>query len=72
MQLTHVNQALWEIEDAIRQHEQAKDFGHEFINLARSVYQQNDQRAAIKREINTTFGSAYVEEKSYQSYRAWL
>ena len=66
--LKDVNQKLWNIEDDIRDQEQQKNFGDTFIQLARSVYQQNDLRAAIKKEINTTYGSALVEEKSYQKY----
>ena len=66
--LKEVNQDLWQIEDDIRDQERHKSFGETFIRLARSVYQQNDQRAAIKKEINTTYGSAFVEEKSYQQY----
>jgi len=65
-QLTEVNRKLWTIEDAIRLCEKAGDFGKEFITLARSVYQQNDERARIKREINLLLGSELVEEKSYQ------
>jgi hypothetical protein len=63
--LKAVNEQLWEIEDAIRVCEARGDFGPEFIRLARSVYQTNDARAAIKREINTLLGSDLVEEKSY-------
>jgi len=66
--LKDVNQDLWKIEDDIRDQERQKSFGETFIRLARSVYQQNDQRAAIKKEINTTYSSAFVEEKSYQQY----
>ena len=66
--LKEVNQNLWQIEDDIRDQERQKSFTETFIELARSVYQQNDQRAAIKKEINTTYGSAFVEEKSYQQY----
>ncbi len=66
--LKDVNAELWKIEDAIREHERRKDFGETFIQLARSVYLQNDKRAAIKKEINTACGSAFVEEKSYQVY----
>ena len=66
--LKKVNQDLWQIEDDIRDQERQKSFGKTFIRLARSVYQQNDRRAAIKKEINTTYGSAFVEEKSYQDY----
>jgi Flp pilus assembly protein TadD/GR25 family glycosyltransferase involved in LPS biosynthesis len=66
--LREVNQDLWQIEDAIRDQERKKNFGATFIDLARSVYQQNDRRAAIKREINTSYGSTFVEEKSYSEY----
>lgn len=63
--LQAVNEALWAIEDAIREREAEADFGAEFIALARAVYTQNDRRAAIKREINDVLGSELVEEKSY-------
>jgi histidinol-phosphate/aromatic aminotransferase/cobyric acid decarboxylase-like protein len=66
--LKEVNQDLWQIEDAIRDQERQKSFGETFIRLARSVYQQNDRRAAIKKEINTIYGSALAEEKAYQDY----
>ena len=68
-QLRAVNEALWDIEDHIRLKEKAKAFDGEFIELARSVYIRNDERAAIKRAINEKLGSTLVEEKSYQSYR---
>jgi hypothetical protein len=64
-ELKAVNERLWEIEDAIRTCEAAGDFGDRFIALARSVYQENDQRAALKRRINNLLGSAIVEEKWY-------
>jgi hypothetical protein len=67
-QLKQVNQALWDIEDDIRLCEKAKDFGPRFIELARSVYFQNDRRAAVKRQINEALGSTIVEEKAYQPY----
>ena len=66
--LKEINQDLWQIEDDIRDQERRKSFGETFIRLARSVYQQNDRRAAIKKEINTTYGSIFIEEKSYQQY----
>lgn len=69
-QLKGVNGALWEIEDAIRVKEKAKAFDSDFIALARSVYVRNDERAAVKREINTRLGSRLVEEKSYEDYGA--
>ena len=62
------NEKLWSIEDRIRNHELQKKFDEEFISLARSVYQQNDRRSAIKRQINTTYGSSLIEEKSYEAY----
>lgn len=65
-----VNKRLWDIEDTIRLKERAQAFDEAFIELARSVYIQNDERAAIKREINLKLGSTLVEEKSYQDYRA--
>lgn len=66
--LRHVNQTLWRIEDKIREHEKRKDFGENFVSLARSVYKQNDQRAAIKRLINIECDSGLIEEKFYQAY----
>jgi len=66
--LKKVNQDLWDIEDDIREHERQKDFGATFVQLARSVYKQNDRRFAIKKEINITHGSTFIEEKSYQHY----
>jgi hypothetical protein len=67
--LEAINQKLWDIEDAIRAKELSKDFGAEFVELARAVYHTNDQRAAIKAQINAQTGSRYREEKSYQDYR---
>ena len=67
--LKQVNQALWDIEDRIRLKEKAQAFDAEFIELARAVYFQNDDRAAIKREINLKLGSQLIEEKSYQNYK---
>lgn len=66
--LLAVNEALWDIEDRIRLKEKVHAFDHEFIELARSVYVRNDERAVVKREINLKLGSQLVEEKSYQSY----
>jgi hypothetical protein len=67
--LQAVNERLWDIEDRIRDEERAKRFESVFIELARSVYIENDERAAIKKRINVALGSAIVEEKSYASYR---
>ena len=69
-QLKEVNEALWEIEDDIRDQEAAQDFGAKFIELARAVYVTNDKRAAIKKDVNLALGSRFVEEKSYQDYTA--
>lgn len=66
--LRAVNEALWDIEDRIRIKEKAKAFDAEFIELARSVYVRNDERAAVKRAINEKLGSTLIEEKSYQDY----
>lgn len=68
-ELKKINEALWEIEDEIRLKEADADFGERFIELARSVYFTNDERAAVKRKINDRLGSEIVEEKSYADYR---
>jgi hypothetical protein len=68
--LMSVNERLWVIEDDIRDKERAQAFDAEFIRLARAVYVENDERAAIKRRINTTLGSSIVEEKSYREYKS--
>ncbi len=62
------NERLWEIEDDIRQCEHDKDFGDRFVELARAVYVNNDQRSRLKREINELLGSHLIEEKSYAAY----
>ncbi len=67
--LKKVNEQLWEIEDEIRELEREKRFDARFIELARSVYITNDERARLKREINQALGSALVEEKSYADYK---
>ncbi|MGH8554777.1 MAG: DUF6165 family protein [Gammaproteobacteria bacterium] len=66
--LKALNGQLWEVEDHLRDKERAREFGHEFIALARSVYRLNDERAESKRAINLKLGSGFVEEKSYSSY----
>ena len=68
--LLKVNERLWVIEDDIRDKERAKAFDAEFIRLARAVYFENDERAALKRRINVKLGSSIVEEKSYAEYKA--
>jgi len=64
-ELKAVNRRLWEIEDAVRLHEREGRFDARFIELARSVYRENDRRAALKGRINELTGSEIVEEKSY-------
>ncbi len=64
-ELKAVNEALWEIEDHIRDCEREQDFGPRFVALARAVYQTNDKRAEIKKQINVLSGYDIVEEKSY-------
>jgi len=66
--LLEINKELWKVEDELRDLERAKDFGKEFVILARNVYKLNDKRADIKKQINMKFGSNFVEEKSYQPY----
>ena len=66
--LRDVNAQLWDIEDHIRDRERDGRFDARFIELARAVYVTNDERAAIKRRINSRLGSTLVEEKSYREY----
>ena len=66
--LKEINEALWEIEDDIRDKERAKEFDERFIELARAVYVTNDRRSEVKKELNLHLGSEIVEEKSYQDY----
>ena len=63
-----VNEALWAIEDDIRDCERRGDFGAAFVGLARAVYKTNDERADVKRAINLALGSRLIEEKSYRPY----
>jgi transcriptional regulator of nitric oxide reductase len=67
-QLKEINEALWEIEDDIRDKERAKEFDERFIELARSVYFTNDRRSEVKKKLNLHLGSQIIEEKSYQDY----
>ena len=66
--LKAMNQALWEIEDQIRDHERSGTFDDAFVALARSVYKSNDERGRLKRALNLALGSALIEEKSYAPY----
>ena len=67
-QLKEINMKLWSIEDEKRMCEKNKDFGKKFIELARSVYLNNDKRAKIKSEINKLLGSNIREIKKYINY----
>ena len=66
--LKAVNQALWAVEDRLREKEAAGAFDAEFIDLARSVYKANDERTALKKILNEKLGSPMTEEKLYASY----
>ena len=66
--LTEINSELWTIEDDIREYERNKDFGSDFISLARAVYFTNDKRSDVKKAINLLTDSGFVEEKSYEDY----
>jgi hypothetical protein len=68
--LLAVNERLWTIEDDIRDKERAQTFDADFVRLARAVYIENDERAAIKRRLNVKLGSSLIEEKSYAEYRS--
>ena len=69
LELVHVNQNLWGVEDELRKLESINDFDKKFIELARQVYYINDERARIKKEINLKTKSELVEEKSYKNYK---
>ena len=68
LQLKSINSTLWDIEDKIRIKEKNKEFDNEFIELARSVYLNNDRRSETKKELNLMFKSEIIEEKSYEKY----
>ena len=65
--LCAVNAQLWEVEDRLRALEQRERFDDVFVELARSVYKLNDQRAALKRALSLSLGSSLVEQKSYDT-----
>lgn len=67
-EMVKINKSLWDIEDFLREKEKLKLFDDEFIELARSVYYTNDERASIKKRINNKYGSVFSEEKSYFKY----
>ena len=66
LELANINGLLWDIENWIREAELKKDFGPEFIQLARSIYTTNDRRSEVKKIVNTITNSKLVEEKSYK------
>ena len=66
--LIEINSKLWVIEDDIRDCERNKNYDEKFIDLARSVYFNNDKRSEVKLDINKKFGSTIVEVKSYEKY----
>lgn len=68
LQLKVTNRKIWVIEDDIRELERSKTFDESFVETARSVYINNDERCRIKRKINELLGSAIIEEKSYSEY----
>ena len=65
IKLKNINKKLWEIEDLLRIKEIKQTFDKDFIDLARSVYKENDLRFLVKQEINTKYGSKIIEEKGY-------
>jgi hypothetical protein len=64
-ELQRVNERLWDVEDELRRCEARQEFGPAFVELARSVYRLNDERARLKRRLNELCGSMLIEEKSY-------
>ena len=66
--LKKINLTLWDVEDRIRLKELNQEFDDEFIQLARTVYFENDKRAKMKRRINLATGSTLIEEKEYVDY----
>jgi hypothetical protein len=67
-QLRSINEALWEVEEGLRRCEREGDFGPDFVELARWVYQHNDRRMALKRRLNELLASPLVEEKDYTAH----
>jgi Family of unknown function (DUF6165) len=66
--LKSLNEVLWDIEDNIRAKEASKSFDRQFVELARSVYMNNDKRGDLKRQINVLLKSGFIEEKQYTPY----
>jgi predicted nucleic acid-binding Zn-ribbon protein len=69
IQLLDINKRLWQVEDDVRDKELRQEFDAKFIELARSVYRLNDERAKLKKTINQTLNSELVEEKSYKDFQ---
>ena len=67
-ELYDINKKLWKVEDDLRDCEHKNYFGEKFVELAREVYQLNDVRAIIKKQINEKYGSELIEEKSYKQH----
>ena len=66
--LRKTNSKLWEIEDKLRIFEKEKKFDKDFIELARGVYFNNDDRSKIKLKINKLLKSNIREIKQYVEY----
>jgi Family of unknown function (DUF6165) len=66
--LKALNETLWRIEDAIRDHERVGNFDSTFVALARSIYRNNDERGRVKKALNVALNSGLMEEKSYKPY----
>ncbi len=64
--LRELSETGWDIEDGKRRCEKEKKFDDKFIEYARGAFKNNDERAAVKKEINLILGSKIVEEKSYE------
>jgi hypothetical protein len=66
VRLKVLNEILWDIEISVRAKEAANRFDAEFVELARAIYKRNDERAALKRQLNLHLGSELIEEKNYK------
>lgn len=63
--LRQINRRLWDLENIVRGKEAQQQFDNTFIEAARAIYRNNDERARIKREINAILQSAIIEEKEH-------
>ncbi len=68
LELFHSNGKQWDVENGKRSKEKEKDFGPEFIELARNIYFMNDHRCTLKQKINELTGSLIVEVKQLPEY----